>query len=100
MDLAEITTKVAAAVDGDSGLSEKVKFDFGDEGKLFIDGAAGEVSNEDADADAVIKVSLENFKSLATGALDPMQAVMTGKLQVLGDMGVAMKLQSLLSKLS
>ena len=43
---------------------------------------------------------MDDFKSLAAGDLDPMQAVMSGKLKILGDMGVAMKLQSLLSKLS
>ena len=42
MDLAELTTRAAAAVaGGDSGFSKKVKFDFGDVGRLFIDGAAG-----------------------------------------------------------
>ena len=100
MDLAAITAKVADAVSGDTGLTEKVKFDFGSDGKLFIDGGAKTVSNDDVDADATIKVSFDDFKSLAAGDLDPMQAVMTGKLQILGDMGVAMKLQSLLSQLS
>lgn len=39
MDLAELTSKAAAAVaGGDSGFAKKVKFDFGDVGKLFIDG--------------------------------------------------------------
>lgn len=101
MDLAELTSKASAAVDGGgSGFSKKVKFDFGDEGKLFIDGAAGVANNDDAEADATVKVDWEDFKKLAAGQLDPTMAFMQGKLKVLGDMSVAMQLQTIMSKLS
>ena len=100
MDLAALTAKVAAALAGDTSFNDSVKFDFGSDGKLFIDGGSNKVSNDDESADATIQVTMDDFKSLAAGDLDPMQAVMSGKLKILGDMGVAMKLQSLLSKLS
>lgn len=99
MDLAALTEKVQAALGAGSGFDKRVKFDFGDVGKLLIDGAAGKVSNDDGDADATVSVGFDDFVKLAQGALDPMQAYMTGKLKVAGDMGVAMKLQSLFSKL-
>lgn len=99
MDLAEVTTKVQSALGAGSGFTNKVKFDFGSTGKLFIDGAAGKVTNEDGAADATITVDFEDFKALSQGALDPMMAFMSGKLKVAGDMGVAMKLQQLFSKL-
>lgn len=99
MDLAELTTRVQSALGAGSGFTNKVKFDFGSIGKLFIDGAAGKVTNEDGAADATIAVDFEDFKSLAEGKLDPMMAYMSGKLKVMGDMGVAMKLQQLFSKL-
>ena len=44
-------------------------------------------------------VGFDDFLKLAQGALDPTMAFMQGKLKVAGDMGVAMKLQSLFSKL-
>jgi putative sterol carrier protein len=101
MDLAELTSKAAAAVaGGDSGFAKKVKFDFGDIGKLFIDGASGVASNDDAEADATVKVDWDDFAKLASGQMDPTMAFMQGKLKVLGDMSVAMQLQSIMSKLS
>lgn len=99
MDLAELTTRVQGAMGPGSGFTNKVKFDFGSVGKLFIDGAAAKVSNEDAAADATVTVDFEDFKKLASGALDPMMAYMSGKLKVAGDMAVAMKLQTIFSKL-
>jgi predicted lipid carrier protein YhbT len=50
-------------------------------------------------ADATVSVGFDDFQKLAQGALDPTMAFMQGKLKVAGDMGVAMKLQSLFSKL-
>jgi putative sterol carrier protein len=77
-----------------------VKLDFGgDEGVILMDGANNLVSDSDAAADTTIKVSWDDFQSLASGALDGMTAFMTGKLKVEGDMSNAMQLQGVLSKL-
>jgi putative sterol carrier protein len=78
---------------------KRVKFDFGDQGKIFLDGQANKVSAEDEAADTTIKVKLEDFVAMAQGALDPTAAFMQGKLRVEGDMGVAMQLQSVMAKL-
>jgi len=78
---------------------KKVKFDFGDAGKIFLDGVGNTVSNEDAAADTTIKVKLEDSVSMAQGSLDATAAFMQGKLRVEGDMGVAMQLQGVMAKL-
>ena len=76
-------------------LGNTLKFDFGDK-QLFIDGTSNNaVSTENKEADCTINVSFEDFKSLMAGQLNPMGAVMSGKIKIKGDMGVAMKLQSL-----
>ena len=76
-----------------------VKIDFGDEGAILLDGANNLVSENDGAADTTIKVSWDDFQSLASGALDGMTAFMTGKLKVEGDMSNAMQLQGVLAKL-
>lgn len=100
MDLNEITAKISEVVSSGTDFENTVKFDFGDIGKLFIDGAQSSVTNEDGEADATISVDFEDFKKLAQGQMDPMMAFMQGKLKVAGDMGVAMKLQGLFSSMS
>jgi len=78
---------------------KKVKFDFTDAGKIFLDGGANTVSTDDNPADTTIKMKLEDFVAMAEGKLDPTAAFMQGKLRVEGDMGVAMQLQSVMAKL-
>lgn len=98
MDIAEVTSRIQSAIAG-SGFDKKVKFDFGAIGKILIDGPAGTVSNDDGAADATVTVGFDDFLKLAQGTLDPMNAFMTQKLKVAGDMSVAMKLQSIFAKL-
>lgn len=98
MDLAELTSKADAALEAGGDFTKKVKFDFGDVGKLFIDGAAGKADNSDGDADATISVNWDDFQKISQGAMDPTMAFMQGKLKVAGDMSVAMQLQNLMKK--
>ena len=78
---------------------KRVKLDFGGDGVILLDGAAQQVSEEDGAADTTIKVSWEDWQSMAAGQLDGMTAFMTGKLRIEGDMSNAMQLQGVLAKL-
>lgn len=100
MNLSDVTNRVQAALASGVNFDKTVKFDFGSVGKLFIDGAAKQATNDDKPADATVSVDFEDFKKLAQGALDPTMAFMSGKLKVAGDMGVVMKLQSILGKMN
>ncbi len=90
--LAALQTSAATA----PTLGKTLKFDFG-ESKIFIDGlgATNAVTAEDKEADCTVSVALEDLEAMMAGTLNPMNAFMGGKIKVKGDMGVAMKLQSL-----
>jgi putative sterol carrier protein len=98
--LEELTTRMKTAVGSDSGLGRTLKFNLKGEGFVYIDG--GTVSNDDKPADLTLTIAMDDLLALGEGKLDPMTAVMTGKLG-LSDMGVAMglqgKMQALFSKL-
>ncbi|MBY0519260.1 MAG: SCP2 sterol-binding domain-containing protein [Sphingomonas sp.] len=96
-DLNEVTQIMAA---NNAFVPDKrIKFDFGNDGVILLDGVAKAVSNDDADADTTIKISFDNFKKLAKGDLNAMTAFMMGKIKIAGDMGLAMQLQSVTSKI-
>ena len=78
---------------------KRVKLDFGDQGVVLLDGAASQVSEDDAAADTTIKVGWDDWQQMAAGQLDGMTAFMTGKLKIEGDMSNAMQLQGVLAKL-
>ena len=101
MDISEVTKRITEAVGADSGLGKTLKFDFGSVGKIFIDGVStpNTVSNDDTAADCTLQLAWDDFLNMAAGKLDPTMAFMQGKLKVLGDMSIAMKLQPILAKL-
>lgn len=98
MSLETITSEMRAKVGADCGINKVIKFDFGDDGVVRIDGTQtpNVVDNADSDADCTIQVSMEDFKDIAAGNQNPQMAFMMGKLKIDGDMSVAMQLGSIL----
>jgi putative sterol carrier protein len=78
---------------------KRVKLDFGDQGVIMLNGVDNQVTENDDAADTTIKTSWDDWQKMASGELDGMTAFMTGKLKIEGDMGNAMQLQGVLSKL-
>lgn len=97
MSLETTTAAIRDKVGEDSGLGATLKFDLGDDGVIFIDGNAtpNEVTNEDKEAQCTVRMSHSDLEAMLKGDLDPMAAFSLGKLQLDGDMGVAMKLGNL-----
>lgn len=97
MTLAELTEKMKTGAGDKQGFGNTVKFTTPD-GAIYIDGnqSPPAISNDDNAADCTIKMSLSDLVDMVGGKLDGMTAFMTGKLKIEGDMGVAMKLQSIL----
>ena len=98
MSLKTVTEKIKSKMVLAAGLDAKVKFDFDDDGVIFVDATQNPptVSHEDEEADCTLKCSLDTFKALMEGTQDPTMAFMMGKLKVDGSMGLAMKLNSII----
>ena len=88
---------VKAAAAKAPNLGKSLKLDLG-EGIIHIDMTGDEavVTNEDKEADTVVTTTVDTLDALRKGDLNPMMAMMGGKVKIKGDMGLAMKLQGLL----
>jgi len=69
-----------------------------DELTVFVDGNGPKniVSLSNEEADCTITTSASILQELQSGDLNPMMAVMGGKVKISGDMGLAMKVQSIM----
>jgi acyl-CoA dehydrogenase len=96
VSLEKILDSIRSRAEKAKPLSSTLKFNFGEE-QLYIDGTGekNQVSTEDREAACQVDVDFADFLALTRGELNPMTAVMNGKLVIKGDMGVAMKLQGL-----
>jgi putative sterol carrier protein len=96
MDLQTATTTLRNKVGAESSLGATLKFDCGEEGVVVIDGAArpSTVDNANRDTDCTIALTLATLGEMMSGELNPTTAFMSGRITVSGDMGVALKLQS------
>ena len=72
-----------------------LKFDCGD-GRCYCPGRRRRQHRTTGTPIARLRLSPENLTKLLTGKLNPMSAVMMGKIKISGDMNVAMKLSKLI----
>lgn len=79
---------------GGKDIGGKVKFDIAGEGAVVVDNAGARVSDEPADV--TLKADVDTFQGIMSGDTNPTSAFMSGKLQVDGDMGMAMKLAAIM----
>jgi putative sterol carrier protein len=92
--VADITDRIRMALKDRPGLQKSLKLDFKGEGFIHVDGQT--VTNDDAPADCTVEIAREDLLAMAKGELDPMSAMLRGRLKIKGDMGVAMQLQTIL----
>jgi len=97
MNFENILSAVNAQAANVSPFGAKMKFVIGDN-IILIDGTGDSniVSQNDEEAACTISTDEDTFIKLKNGDLNPMMAVMSGKVKIKGDTGLAMKLQSLL----
>ena len=71
------------------------KFVIDGEGAIMLDDSGAREGDEEADV--TMTADAETFQGILSGDVNPTSAVMTGKLSIDGDMGMAMQLGSALS---
>jgi putative sterol carrier protein len=100
--MSEIVTKAAEMLNeriSGKPFEGRARFVFEGEGAMVIDAAGARFADDDAaedDADVTLTASPETFRAIFDGELNPTAAFMTGRLTLSGDMGMAMRLSSLL----
>jgi putative sterol carrier protein len=94
MNVEQLTERVRSAVGAESGLDATIKFNFGEEGVIYIDGKSkpNAVTNDDRDSQIVISFTPETLTRILDKQLNPKVALMTGKMKLRGDLRIAMRL--------
>ncbi|MGE5146942.1 MAG: SCP2 sterol-binding domain-containing protein [Candidatus Eiseniibacteriota bacterium] len=94
MNVPQLTERVRTAVGAESGLDATIKFNFGDQGVIYIDGKStpNAVTNDDRDSQIVISFTPETLTRILDKQLNPKVALMTGKMKLRGDLRIAMRL--------
>ena len=89
MTIEQVTEQFEKAADKMPTLGKSLKFQF-DEGIVHLDltGDQAVVSNDDKEADTTITTSLETLDGLRKGKVNPMMAVMSGKVKIKGDVTI------------
>lgn len=102
-EIAQIFSDIAANFDPamDDDLNATIQFDLdGDNGGLYwVKVGSGEVLSGTGPADdpeMTLKAMADDWAALVAGELNPMQAFMSGRLKIEGNMNLALKLQSFL----
>ena len=63
---------------------------------VFMNPENGEITDEDPEEACTITTDMDTFKGMYDKSVSPQAAFMTGKMKIAGDMGIALKLQSVI----
>lgn len=96
--MSDIVNQAVAALDAKvsgADFDGTAKFDIEGEGCVMIDSSGARAADEPADV--TLSADADTFQEIMSGDTNPTSAFMTGKLKVDGDMGMAMKLATVLA---
>ncbi|MEM6305642.1 MAG: SCP2 sterol-binding domain-containing protein [Pseudomonadota bacterium] len=96
--MSDILTGAVAALNekmGGASFDGTAKFEIEGEGAIMVDSSGARLGDEDADV--TLSADAETMQGIMDGSTNPTSAFMSGSLKVDGDMGMAMKLASVLA---
>ena len=101
----EVFDAIPGMVDADTikGVNAQIQFDLsGDAGGQWVvtvtDGQVTTAQGTTPNPNVTASLSAADFVSMVNGEMKPMNAFMTGKLKIKGDMALVMKLQGLFGR--
>lgn len=92
--LEKVVGELNARIEG-GGIGGTAKLVMGDEGAVLIDDSGARLADDAADV--TLTADADTFRAIFDGEENATAAFMAGKLTVDGDMGLAMKLASVLA---
>ena len=97
MSIENIVSQFEKKASSAAPIGGSIKFEVDGQG-ILIDGSrdSNTVKASDEEADCTISLTAEVLEKLRDGEINPMMAVMGGQIKITGDMGLAMKVQSLM----
>ena len=97
MKIDTIRAELATNVKKIDPIGKLLKFNL-DDNYILIDGTNGQniVSEENADANCTITMSVETYLKLQRKEIKPFMATLKGQIKVKGDIGLAQKLKQLM----
>jgi putative sterol carrier protein len=93
--LAQAVNALNEKAGGGADFGGSAKFDIDGMGSIILDANGARASDEAADV--TLSADAETFQGMLSGDTNPTAAFMSGKLSVDGDMGLAMKLATVLA---
>lgn len=102
LSVADFTEGMQKLVSSHAPLDSRIKIVLENDGIIFIDGKSNpnSVTNDDAEADVTLWMSLETLNKLYRRELNPALAAMTGKIRLEGNLLDALKLEAVLRPLA
>ncbi|MAU40300.1 MAG: sterol-binding protein [Kordiimonas sp.] len=94
MSLENLTTQLQQTIT--AGIGHVVKINLTGDGIIILE-ADGNIHNNDKDADVTLTMTTDTLDGMLAGDIDPQMAFMSGKLQIDGDMSLALKLGDIFS---
>jgi putative sterol carrier protein len=78
---------------------KRIKFDLGSAGSIVVDGIESQVSNSESGAvETTFTIPLHELAALVDGRIDPITALMLGKLKTKGAMELIFRLREVFMK--
>ncbi|QQK81811.1 SCP2 sterol-binding domain-containing protein [Salicibibacter cibi] len=98
---AALKTDPSATEDAEGVYQFNLTGDDGGTYQMIIESdSARAVKGEEKEPDCTLEITADDYKRMVAGTLNPTEAFMGGQLTIDGDMGMAMKLQTVLNTFS